>query len=347
MEELRSKWDDEVINSSTWAKEKARLEQNLADVASSREEAVAAHNDAQGKVVSLLSQVRELRSSVDDASAERDQFQKEKRGLEARLAEANNRLEDLSRSESPSMRNAAGMDREMLELKARLAQREDITTAAIDKMRRTDALMTEMQKDVNSGREINHALHKEKAALEKSVKDLQGRVVELETKGYSSSSHDIRFLNGRVQELEHQLENQAQEHSSTQRTARNVDRTVKDLNAQIQRRDKQVSSLNDEISKGRDKVERLLQDIDELQAEEAKNQLAAKRAERDLREEKEKALRLERELEGWKALRMERSSSRMATMGGNLSEWGSVRGGVEGRRASGLHRADTNTKGFL
>lgn len=308
---------------------------------------MAAHGDAQGKVVSLLSQVRELRSAIDDASAERDQSQKEKRSLENRLTEANNRLEDLARSESPSMRNAAGMDREVLDLKAALAQKDDIAAAAIDKMRRSDALMTEMQKDVNSGRETNHSLHKEKAALEKIVNDLQGRVVELETKEYSSGSQDIRYLNGRVQELEHQLENQAQEHSSTQRTARNVDRTVKDLNAQIQRRDKQVHNLNEEISKGRDKVERLLQDIDELQADEAKNQLAAKRAERDLREEKEKALRLERELEGWKALRMERSSSRMATMRGSGSEWGSVGAGVEGRRDSGLHRANTNTKGFL
>ena len=320
-------------------------------MASSREEAVAAHNDAQGKIVSLLSQVRELRSSVDDASTERDQHHKEKRTLETRLAEANARLEDLARSESPSMRNAAGMDKEMLELKATIAQKEDIAAAAIDKMRRTDALMTEMQKDVNSSRESTHALHKEKAALEKSVKDLQGRVVELETKGYSSGSQDIRFLNSRVQELEQQLEKQAQDQSSSQRAVRNVDRTVKDLNSQIQRRDKQVQSLNDEISKGRDKVQRLLQDIDELQAEEAKNQLGAKRAERDLREEKEKALRLERELEGWKALRMERGSSRMATGGGSISEWGSVRGGIgsggEGRRDSGLHRANTNTKGFL
>ena len=347
LEELRSKWDDEVINSSTWAKEKARLEQNLIDVASSREEAVAAHNDAQSKVVALLSQVRELRSSVDDASVERDQVQKEKRSLEGRLTEANNRLEDLARSDSPSMRNAAGVDREVLDLKAAIAQKEDIAAAAIDKMRRTDALMTEMQKDINSGRETSHALHKEKAGLEKTIKDLQGRVVELETKDYSSGSQDIRFLNSRVQELEHQLEAQAQEHTSSLRSVRMVDRTVKDLNAQIQRRDKQVQSLNDEISKGRDKIERLLQDIDELQAEEAKNQLAAKRAERDLREEKEKALKLERELGGWKALRMERSSSRIATAGGNVSDWGSVRGGMEGRRDSGLHRVNTNTKGFL
>lgn len=201
LEELRSKWDDEVLNSSTWAKEKSRLEMTLQDLSLSREEAVEAHNDAQSKIVSLLSQVRNLRTSGDDVAAERDSLLKEKRGLEARLTEAGDRLEDLARGESPSMRNAAGMDRELLNLKSNLAKQEDIAAAAVDKMRRADALTTEMQKDVVAERDTNVTLHKEKAALEKSVKDLQGRVMELETKGYSSASQDVRFLTGRVQEV--------------------------------------------------------------------------------------------------------------------------------------------------
>ena len=344
LEELRSKWDDEVLNSSAWAKEKSRLEMTLQDLSSSREEAVNAHNEAQGKIVSLLSQVRNLRTSVDDVAAERDMLQKEKRGLETRLKEAGDRLEDLARGESPSMRNAAGMDRELLDLKSKLAQQEDISAAAVGKMRRADALTTEMQKDVVAERETNVSLHKEKAALEKTVKDLQGRVVDLETKGYSSASQDVRFLNGRVQELEHKLETQESAHAASLRSVRNVDRTVRDLQSQLARRDKITHQLNDDVAKGRDKIERLLQNIDELQAEDAKNQLAGKRAERDLREEKEKALRLERELEGWKGLRMERGKA------AGSSEWGgSVRGHSRGQSGSneGLQRMLSDSKGFL
>ena len=206
LEELRSKWDDEVLNSSSWAKEKSRLEMTMQDLSSSREETINAHNDAQGKIVSLLSQVRNLRSSMDDVAAERDMLQKEKRGLETRLSEAGDRLEDLARGESPSIRNAAGMDRELLDLKSQLAQQEDVAAAAIGKMRRAEALTTEVQKDVISERETNVNLHKEKAGLEKIVKDLQGRVVDLETKGYTSASLDVRFLNGRVHEVrKHEL----------------------------------------------------------------------------------------------------------------------------------------------
>jgi myosin protein heavy chain len=98
-------------------------------------------------------------------------------------------------------------------------------------------------------------------------------------------------------------------------------------------------------------MERLLQTIEELQSSDSQNQLQARRAERELREEREKALRLERELEGWKALRIERGS----TIGrpAALSDVGS-------RRGSGVYvgsgpngpievpqRKASNSKGFL
>jgi myosin protein heavy chain len=201
LEDLRSKWDNEVLNSSTWAKEKSRMDVVLQDVTNSRDEAVNAHNEAQSKVVSLLSQVRTLRTSVEDTTAERDLLLKDKKMLEGRLAEAGERLEDLARGESPSMRNAASMDRELLELKSRIAQQEDVSAAAVGKMRRADALATEMQKEVTAEREANAQLFKEKAALEKSLKEAQLRCVDLETKSYSSGSQDVRFLHKRIKEV--------------------------------------------------------------------------------------------------------------------------------------------------
>ena len=201
LDDLRSKWDDEALNSSTWSKEKARLESTLSDLSASRNEAVNAHNEAQGKIVSLLSQVRIFRTSIDDVAAERDSLQREKRSLEARLEEAKTGLDDLARGDSPSLRNAAGMDRELLELKSNLAQQEDIAAAAIGKMRRAEALASEMQKDIVAERDTTAQLHQEKAALEKNLKEVQVRLIDLETKGYSSASQDVRFLHGRVQEV--------------------------------------------------------------------------------------------------------------------------------------------------
>jgi myosin heavy chain 9/10/11/14 len=201
LDELRGKWDDEVLNSSTWAKEKSRLEVALQSLSDSRDEAVTAHNDAQGKIVDLLGQVRNLRTNVDDIAAERDLLVKDKKGLEARLAEASDRLEDLSHSGSPSKRDTASMDREILDLKSRLAHQEDVASAAVGKMRRAEGLVQEVQKDISNARDTSVSLHKEKANLEKALKDLQLKYIDLETRGYSSGSQDVRFLHGRIQEV--------------------------------------------------------------------------------------------------------------------------------------------------
>ncbi|KAH0388419.1 class V myosin, partial [Aureobasidium melanogenum] len=347
LEELRNKWDDEVLNSSTWAKEKSRLDVALQDLSNSRDEAVNAHNEAQSKIVDLLSQVRSLRTNVDDVVAERDMLVKEKKGLEARLSEAADRLEDLSQNGSPSKRNAASADRELLELKSTLAHQEDVAAAAVGKMRRAEALAQEIQKDIITERENNVNLHKEKAALEKSMKDLQLKCIDLETKGYSSVSQDVRFLNGRIHELEAQLEDLEHTRNTEARSVRNVDRTVRDLQSQIERRDKSVSLLTEDINKSRDKISNLLATIDELQASDSSNQLAAKRAERELREERETRLRLERELEGIKGLQLERGSVRRSVLGNGT---GSRRGSSIGPLPPSLEvpqRISSISKGFL
>ena len=142
---------------------------------------------------------------------------------------------------------------------------------------------------------------------------------------------------------------------------RNVDRTVKDLQSQIERREKSTQLLSDDLNKSRDKIGSLLATIDELQATDSSSQLAAKRAERELREEKEKVLRLERELEGWKGLRHERNSVQRSGTLAALSDDGRSRrgssigppgGGYAGVRTNGdlldvPQRRPSFTKGFL
>lgn len=159
-----------------------------------------------------------------------------------------------------------------------------------------------------------------------------------------SSQYSIIPLTGRLQ-LEAQLEAQESERSKSQRSVRNVDRTVKDLQLQIERRDKTNTQLQEDISRNRDKVEKLLKTIDELQSSESATQLAARRAERALTEEKERALRLEKELESWK-LRGERAGSVRRTS----SMWGTTveENGIEvPKRKSSISRQMSISKGFL
>lgn len=104
------------------------------------------------------------------------------------------------------------------------------------------------------------------------------------------------------------------------------------------------------MSRTRDKVEKLLLTIDELQSSDSTNQLSARRAERELREEREKALRLERELETWKnrggiqgTVRRSGQWKRAGTPA--LEDNGNIE--VPTRRSSLLQREISLSKGFL
>ena len=168
----------------------------------------------------------------------------------------------------------------------------------------------------------------------------------------------------RLKQLESQLEAQETERTKSQRSVRNVDRIVKDLQGQVDRRDKQNSQLQDDLGRMRDKVDKLLKTIDELQAAESTNELSARRAERELREEKEKSTKLERELEGWKSLRVEKGSTVSSVAGSvvgggpgaprRLGTWRSGMGDenssiieIPKRKSSNSGRVPSLTKGFL
>jgi myosin protein heavy chain len=128
---------------------------------------------------------------------------------------------------------------------------------------------------------------------------------------------------------------------------RNVDRTVKDLQNQIERRDKQNAAVMEDLNKSREKLSNLLATIDELQSADSSSQLAAKRAERELREEKEKTLRLERELEGWKNLRVERRSALgvPGVPGSDAGDARSRRGSSIGLLMGEMGEASSDSKG--
>jgi myosin protein heavy chain len=148
--------------------------------------------------------------------------------------------------------------------------------------------------------------------------------------------------------LEAKLDAQESEKSKTQRSERNIDRTVKDLQLQIDRKEKSNNQLQEDISRHRDKVEKLLTTIDELQSSESQEKLSARRAERELREEREKALRLERELEGLKARGVGGASGlRNSGSWRPGSSWGGD-GAIDiPKRKSSISRQVSMSKGFL
>ncbi|KAK5136700.1 hypothetical protein LTR08_002353 [Meristemomyces frigidus] len=144
-------------------------------------------------------------------------------------------------------------------------------------------------------------------------------------------------------QLESHLEELERSRTSGDYVVRDVDRTVKDLQSQIERREKSTHMLSDDLIRSRDKIDRLLQATDELQASDSSAQIAAKRAERELREECEKTQRLERELDALRAVALRavsREREHSVRRSGTLATFSDNGGGS--RRGSSLGPPSVN-----
>lgn len=109
-EKLQFQFDDEVLNSGGWRKEKERLEDKITHMHKAYESALGGHSEQQAQIVALHSEVRKLRTVLDDVDAERNLLQKARRTLQAQL-------EDISQNHMDTSKMASDREFQTLQLK--------------------------------------------------------------------------------------------------------------------------------------------------------------------------------------------------------------------------------------
>lgn len=157
-DELQLRFDDEVYSGGAWKKEKERLETKIGDLAAAYEASNNANAEQQGQIVSLLSQVRELRAVLDEAEADRTALQKARRQLEGRLNDiAQHHLET---SKMTSDRALQAMHLEKQELRSALEEQEDKVNMANERLKKAETFANENQAELNKIRAENVELDK-------------------------------------------------------------------------------------------------------------------------------------------------------------------------------------------
>ena len=89
-----------------------------------------------------------------------------------------------------------------------------------------------------------------------------------------------------------------------------------DLRQQLETRTKQNTNLNRDLNNARAEISTLNAQLKDYQAAETSHQQALKKATREMQQERDRAQRIERELEGWRGLRMEKENRRSGSFGG-------------------------------
>ncbi|KZT64665.1 nonmuscle myosin heavy chain b [Daedalea quercina L-15889] len=315
-DELQLRYDEEVYNGGSWKKDRERLETKIQDLSKAYDSATAAQAEQQSQIVSLHSQVRELRSVLNDAEADRALLQKARRALQAELESI--KLDSVDTTKMSSETELQKLRLEKQDLERSLEEQNDRVTMAFERMKKAEGYATECQVELGKIRVENSELDKLNANLEKQIKELNLRIVDLETKSLNvprPSSTTSRRLESRIEELTSQL-NQSSKDSS--RLHRSADKTARDARFQLAEAERQRLRLEDEVRSYEGKITSMREAMDELQTSENDLQLAKRRAERENADLRQKSLNLEREVERLRS-RLERpaSSVLMGSPGGS------------------------------
>ncbi|EGF81411.1 hypothetical protein BATDEDRAFT_36787 [Batrachochytrium dendrobatidis JAM81] len=164
-----------------------------------------------------------------------------------------------------------------------------------------------MQADLTKERDVNIELEKAKLTLEKTLKEVNSRLFDLETVALSRDSTTARRLDARVDELSAQLDTEQREKSEAVKNSRKAERIVRELQFQLAEKDKQKARSDEECEKLEQKLKKMRTQIEELETSESNLQLAKRRAEREAADFRERSIKFEKEVEKIKG-KIDRSS---------------------------------------
>jgi len=273
------------------------METKIADLIKAYETSTTAQSDQQAQIVSLHSQVRELRSVLNDAEADRAMLQKARRSLQAELEGI--KLDHIDASRVSSDREMQKLQLEKQDLERSLEEQEDRASAAFGRMKTAETHAAESQLELDKIRLENTELDRMNAQLEKQVKELNVRIVDLETKSYASTpqpNSTIRQLQARVEELTTQL-NQASNDKRHSTPLRSSDKAGREIQLQLQESERQRAKLEDDRTASESQIQALRQKLDKAQSGENELVRANRRLELQAAEAKQTTLTLEREVE--------------------------------------------------
>ena len=307
-EELQLKWNDDNLIATTLEKESIRKENKIQDLVKELQRTDASQREAQSRVVTMLSELRELRSAKEDIEISRDELMTEKRGLESRVRVLEQSLQDTSQASHARLPSSPPRP------SPELVEKEELIQLMHEKLVRAETIANTSHSEILQERASNVRLHKEKVNLEKEKKELQLRLIDFETKSLKTSHKDVAFLQKRVSELEKELNQHDSSRMAESKQVRNTDRTIKDLEATLSHKESMNKRLEDKLSKVDSRHAAAIQELEAVRDSEAQSQLRARKAERDAADQRERALRAEKELERFRSREETSKMSRSNTL---------------------------------
>ncbi|KAJ1937920.1 class II myosin, partial [Linderina macrospora] len=269
--------------------EAVEAKRELMRVMAKLEELVPAYEEARDTAKQLEEDLAKAKRDLDsamirtsEAESLRDEMRTVKEKVEARLDELQDKYIEASRGRQTAEKAALQLEDEVKSARAKLSEINEDQTSAEDRVTRLDAVVADAHLALDKEREANTLLTKEKNNLEKQIKGLKLRIVELEAEAVAFQAKGNKRFQPVPADLASKLEAQAKVSLEDQQKLKQMERQIRELQFQIGEKDMSKQRNEMDMQRMTNRVKRLEEQIRELEETEQQLTVAKHRLEREL-----------------------------------------------------------------
>ncbi|TRZ10084.1 hypothetical protein HGM15179_017018, partial [Zosterops borbonicus] len=230
----------------------------------------------------LMSELEELRAVVE-------QTEKGRKLAEQELIEASERVQLLHSQNTSLINQKKKMEGDISQLQSEVEEAVQECRNAEEKAKKaiTDAAM--MAEELKKEQDTSAHLERMKKNMEQTIKDLQLRLDEAEQLALKGGKKQLQKLEGRVKDLENELENEQKRNADSVKGLRKAERRVKELTYQTEEDKKNLLRLQDLVDKLQMKVKAYKRQAEEAEEQANTNLAKFRKVQHELDEAEERA----------------------------------------------------------
>lgn len=301
---LTTKLEAELRQQSAWKRERERLEQRLREISRLHGEAIEREDSLQAQLSGQYEQMRELRARLGDLEEALAASERQRKVLEGRYESLSEHHRELTATKQAVERQCASLELQAGELGSQLHEEQDASLVLKERTGTLETMLKVTQGELEGERRQAERLGQEKIVLEMQIKELQMKLLDLETAapgGMASRAPIRRATTVSYTQLLAQLEADSTERQTMLKETRKLERTVRELGSQLAERDRERIGLEESLEKADLRLRKTQTALETAESRLAELETIRRRIERDHQEERDRADRLARECERLKA----------------------------------------------
>ncbi|KAL8616918.1 hypothetical protein ACOMHN_041837 [Nucella lapillus] len=272
------------------------FQRELEDARLSREEMANQAKDNEKKVKNLEAELLKLQEDL--AMAER-----QRRNAESERDELADEIGSSASSKQSLLDEKRRLEARISELEDELEDEHTNLEMANDKARKALLQLEQMTAELSAERSVSQKLENQRLTLERQNKDMREKLQELEGQNRARTKATIAALEGKIANLEEQLDQEAKERAALARTNRKMEKRLKELQLQAEDERRSADQYKEQLDKMNNRVKGLKRQVEEAEEEAARINASKRKVQRELDDQMEQNDVLVRETQSLRKFR--------------------------------------------